>query len=183
MNFLKTVKSSCFNTPQLFLAVFASLIWITEVPVFAESPAESMMEGLMEEIRGETQESVKNEAKKDTGAIVNEETLSPSGELSGLYSGLNDRVQFICQLKFSSSKVIGRCASSKVKVRFIGTKTGTNTFTFPFQIQTISPSCTFSHPGPNSGKIIGDGSPGTRIGLMVAATPCNPLKTFAIVKQ
>jgi hypothetical protein len=142
-----------------------------------------MMEDLMEEIRGETQESIKNETRKETGGVVNEETLTPSGQLTGVYSGLDDNVQLICQLKFSSSKVVGRCVSSKVKVRFIGTKSGTNTFTFPFQIRRISPSCTASNAGPNFGQISGNGDPGTKIGLMVSATPCNSAKTFSIVKQ
>ena len=182
MDFLKTIKSSCFNTSQLFLAVFAGLIWITEVPVFAESPAESMMEGLMEEIRGETQESVKSKVKKDTGAVINEETLSPSGELSGLYSGHNDSTQFICQLKFSSSKVIARCESTNVKVRFIGIKSGADTFNISGgQIIRKNPPCSDSAL-TGSGKIFGIGDPGTRIGLMVSSYPCHVNKTFVIVK-
>ena len=151
--------------------------------VFAQSPAESMMEDLMEEIRGETQESIKNETRKETSGVVNEETVTPSGKLTGLYSSLGHNVQFICQLKFSSSKVIGRCKSSNEKFRFIGTKSGTNSFTFQFQIQRISPSCTDSHPGPNLGKINGNGDPGTKIEMMVSATSCNSAKTFNIVKQ
>lgn len=181
-NLLNVFKTNHRKTSKFLLPVILCLICAIEAPVFAESPAESVMEDIMEEIRDETQESVKNEAKKETGAVVNAEILNPSNQLSGLYSGLDDIEQFICQLKFSSSKVIARCTSSKVKVRFIGTKSGSKTFSFPvFQIKTTSPSCTSS--GSGSGQINGKGDPGTKIGLMFGATGCNSAKTFYIVKQ